>query len=125
MAALKVLPDIKSILNNIHYDKDIKTLSELCELLDRSINLDAPITLHDGDLIKEGYNSELDELKSIRKNSKDFLFDIKPNLKVDAPIITYSPNEDYTDLTQNTSVLVTEQFIQECEQQILKDFYGA
>ena len=77
LRSLKVLPDIKSILNNIHYDKDIKTLDELCHLLDRSINPDAPITLHDGDLIKSGYNSELDELKSIRKNSKDFLFDIE------------------------------------------------
>ena len=75
--SLKVLPDIKSILNNIHYDKDIKTLDELCNLLDSSINLDAPITLHDGDLIKEGYNSELDELKSVRKNSKDFIFNIE------------------------------------------------
>ena len=75
--SLKVLPDIKSILNNIHYDKDIKILDELCNLLDSSINLDAPITLHDGDLIKEGYNSELDELKSVRKNSKDFIFNIE------------------------------------------------
>ena len=79
LRSLKVLPDIKAILNNIHYDKDIKTLDELRELLDSSINLDAPITLHDGDLIKEGYNSELDELKSIRKNSKDFLLSIEEN----------------------------------------------
>ena len=77
LRSLKVLPDIKSILNNIHYDKDIKTLDELCNLLDSSINPDAPITLHDGDLIKEGYNSELDELKSVRKNSKDYLLGIE------------------------------------------------
>ena len=75
--SLKVLPDIKNILNNIHYDKDIKTLDELRELLDQSINPDAPITLHDGDLIKEGYNSELDELKKVRKNSKDFILNIE------------------------------------------------
>ena len=75
--SLKVLPDIKSILNNIHYDKDIKTLNELCDLLELSINPDAPATLHDGDLIKEGYSSELDELKSIRKNSKDFIVGIE------------------------------------------------
>lgn len=55
---------------------------------------------------------------------KDFLFDIKPNLKVGINIITYTPNEDYTDLTQNTNILVTGQFISECEQQMLKDFYG-
>ena len=34
---------------------------------------DAPITLHDGYLIKDGYNKELDELKSIRKGGKEFI----------------------------------------------------
>ena len=77
LTSLKVLPDIKAILNNIHYDKDIKTLDDLRELLDKSINPDAPITLHDGDLIKTGYNSELDELKEVRKNSKDFILNIE------------------------------------------------
>lgn len=55
---------------------------------------------------------------------RNFLFDIKPNLKVNAPIITYTPNQDYANLTQNKNVLVTPQFLEECEQQILKDFYG-
>ena len=77
--SLRVLPEIKSILNNIHYDRDIKNLSTLCELLEKSINPDAPITLHDGGLIKDGYNSELDELKNIRKNSKDYLVGIESN----------------------------------------------
>ena len=81
LRSLKVLPDIKNILNNIHYDRDIKTLDELCSLLDSSINPDAPITLHDGDLIKEGYNSELDELKSVRKNSKDYVLSIENSEK--------------------------------------------
>ncbi len=77
LRSLKVLPEIKSILNMIHYDKDFDTLDELRELLDKSINPDAPMTLHDGDLIKVGYNSELDELKSVRKNSKDFIVNIE------------------------------------------------
>ena len=81
LRSLKVLPDIKNILSNINYDKDIKTLDDLCDLLDRSINPDAPLTLHDGDLIKEGYNNELDELKSVRKNSKDYLLGIENSEK--------------------------------------------
>ena len=51
---------------------------------------------------------------------KDFLSDILPLLQVDVPIITYN-----LDGTQNVGVLVTEQFINECKQQVLKDFYGA
>ena len=81
LRSLKVLPDIKAILNNISYDRDIETLDELCTLLDTSINPDAPITLHDGDLIKDGYNKELDELKSIRKNSKDYILEIETSEK--------------------------------------------
>ena len=81
LRSLKTLPEIKNILSNIHYDKDIKTLDELCELLDRGINPDAPITLHDGGLIKDGYNKELDDLKNIRKNSKDYILNIEKSEK--------------------------------------------
>ena len=82
LRSLSVLPDIKNILNSIHYDRDITTFDELRELLQKSINPDAPITLHDGNLIKEGYNSELDELRSVRKNSKDFILNIEKEEKI-------------------------------------------
>ena len=77
LRSLKVLPNIKAILENIHYDKTIETLEELCTLLDESINPDAPITIKDGGLIKDGYNKELDELKFIRKNSKDYILNLE------------------------------------------------
>ena len=70
--SLGVLPDIKNILNTIKY-KDIETLSDLYELLDKSIYENPPATIKEGYLIKEGYNSELDELKNIRTNGKDFI----------------------------------------------------
>lgn len=54
----------------------------------------------------------------------DFLKDFaKPDL-LDREIITYTPNEDYTSLEQHKGVVVTQQFLQECEEQIHKDFYG-
>ena len=77
LRSLKVLPDIKRILGAINYDKDIDPLIDLCDLLEKSINENPPITLHEGGLIKDGYNEELDELKSVRKNSKDFIFKIE------------------------------------------------
>ena len=49
---------------------------------------------------------------------RDFLADILPRLKAGVQIITYNK-----DLTQNF-VLVTEEFINECDNQFLKDFYG-
>lgn len=70
--SLKVLPDIKNILNAINF-KDIETLSELYSLLEDSIYENPPISTKEGYLIKDGYNKELDELKSIRSNGKDFI----------------------------------------------------
>ena len=70
--SLKVLPDIKNILNAIKF-KDIETLNDLYELLESSIYENPPITIKEGYLIKEGFNKELDELKSIRTNGKNFI----------------------------------------------------
>ena len=75
--SLKVLPDIKKILEEINYDREIDTLDDLYQLLDRTILEDAPFTLHEGHLIKSGYNSELDELKSLSSGSKDFILNIE------------------------------------------------
>ncbi len=79
--SLKVLPHIHDVLEELKYDKNIETLSELYDLLEKSICEDAPITLKEGALIKEGYNQELDELKDIRKNSKNYILKIENDEK--------------------------------------------
>ncbi len=79
--SLKVLPDISSILKQIEFSKDLVDLSEIYELLEKSINEDAPITIKEGNLIKPGYNSELDELKEIRSGSKDFILTLEAEEK--------------------------------------------
>ena len=89
--SLKVLPDINNIVNELGFDYEINTFSDLSKLISDAINEDAPITLKDGYLIKDGYNSELEELKSIRSGGKSFIAEIEksareksgiPNLKV-------------------------------------------
>ena len=64
--SLKVLPDIKDILSKINFYHTFEPLNALYEILDTSIYENPPIGLKEGYLIKEGYNSELDELKSLR-----------------------------------------------------------
>ena len=75
--SLAVLPKIRDILKEIGYDKTIEVFDDLYSLLDRAILEDAPFTLHEGHLIKPGYNSELDELKNISAGSKDFILEIE------------------------------------------------
>ena len=80
-ASLKSLPKIKDILKQIKFDKKLETLEELYELLDKTILEDAPFTLHEGHLIKPGYNEELDELKKISSGSKDFILELEQKEK--------------------------------------------
>ena len=80
-STLKELPRIKEILKELKYDKEIETFEEVHSLLERTILEDAPFTLHEGHLIKEGYNKELDELKRISSGSKDFILEMEKEEK--------------------------------------------
>ena len=71
--SLSVLPELSSIISKLGINIKINTHEELYKLLEKSIYEEPPITLKEGYLIKEGYNSELDELKTIRSGGKDFI----------------------------------------------------
>lgn len=71
-SSLKVLPDIKNILEAINF-KTIDPLVELYDLIEEAIYENPPIGVKEGYLIKSGYNKELDELKDLRTNGKDFI----------------------------------------------------
>ena len=70
--SLKELPKINQILKDLGFDS-INTFDDLYKLIDSSIYEDAPMSLKEGYLIKEGYNKELDEIKIARKSNKDFV----------------------------------------------------
>lgn len=71
--SLSVLPELSSIISKLGINIKINTHEELYNLLEKSIYEEPPITLKEGYLIKEGYNSELDELKKIRSGGKEFI----------------------------------------------------
>ena len=71
--SLSVLPNIKEILDKINYPTNIETLDELYNLIDVSIDENAPMSVKDGYIVKKGYNNELDELKILRTSGKDFV----------------------------------------------------
>ncbi|MBQ9181990.1 MAG: DNA mismatch repair protein MutS [Bacilli bacterium] len=72
-ASLKVLPEISNILKKLKFCDNLDTLSSLYELLEKSIYENPPVSVKEGYLIKENYNEELDELKSLRKGGKEFI----------------------------------------------------
>lgn len=71
--SLSVLPSIKEYVSELGFAYEIDTFKDLYELLENAIYENPPLGLKEGYLIKDGYNKELDELKSIRSGGKDFL----------------------------------------------------
>ncbi len=71
--SLSVLPSISSKIESLGFYYKLADVSKLYELLERAIYENPPIGLREGYLIKDGYNTELDELKSIRSGGKDFI----------------------------------------------------
>jgi DNA mismatch repair protein MutS len=77
--SLSVIPDLRSILSDVksdllnHIKENLPDTSELVSLIQRSIVDEPPFILTEGGIIKSGYSSELDSLKSQIKGSKDWI----------------------------------------------------
>ena len=84
--SLKVLPRIKEIVDELEFEERIDTHREIYELLEMSIYENPPIGIKEGFLIKDGYNRELDELKSIRSGGKEFISAFENQLKEETGI---------------------------------------
>ncbi|WP_283692453.1 DNA mismatch repair protein MutS [Clostridium perfringens] len=73
------IPNVKGIIENCtssllnDYYNNLDDLRDIYELLEKSIKEDPSITLKDGDLIKDGFNSEIDELRLAKTNGKDWI----------------------------------------------------
>ncbi|WP_419749028.1 DNA mismatch repair protein MutS [Clostridium perfringens] len=73
------IPNVKGIIENCtssllkNYHNNLDDLRDIYELLEKSIKEDPSLTLKDGDLIKDGFNSEIDELRLAKTNGKDWI----------------------------------------------------
>ncbi len=79
--SLSVLPRVKDIIKDLCFSYNVNSHSDLFNLLESSIYENPPLSIKEGYLIKDGYNKELDELKSIRSGGKDFLIDFENKIK--------------------------------------------
>ena len=69
---LKEHQEIKDIL-----DIDVKILLDIYNKIELIVDAEAPFSVREGGIIKDGYNSELDELRKISKLGKDFILEIE------------------------------------------------
>lgn len=56
---------------------DLDPLADLHRLLSTAVNPEAPLSLRDGNLIREGYNAELDELIDIQRNGRQMILSVE------------------------------------------------
>ena len=73
------IPNVKGIIENCtssllkNYHNNLDDLRDIYDLLEKSIKEDPSLTLKDGDLIKDGFNGEIDELRLAKTNGKDWI----------------------------------------------------
>ncbi|MFS8651124.1 MAG: DNA mismatch repair protein MutS [Caldibacillus sp.] len=80
---LQQIPDIKAILASIS-DKAVQELArqidpcvEVKDLIERSIQDNPPVTITEGDIIRDGYHEKLDEYRFISRNGKSWIAELE------------------------------------------------
>ncbi len=82
-SSLKMVPPIKYILEAmqspllVKLRDELDSLEDLSDLIDRAIVDEPPITIREGGFIKDGYNEEVDRLRSARANGKTWLAEVE------------------------------------------------
>ena len=81
--SLEMLPYIKTQLEDLDGElieeikNDFDCLEDIHSLLVSSINDEPPISVRDGDIIKEGYNEEVDRLRNAKTEGKTWLAELE------------------------------------------------
>ena len=81
--SLKMLVPIKTSLSDISCTlateilQELDCLEDLYQLLEESINEEAPLSVRDGEIIKLGFHDEVDRLRSAKTEGKSWLADLE------------------------------------------------
>ena len=120
--SIRYLPDLKRTLKAFsspvldELSEKLDTLSDLYNMLEESISEDAPITVHEGGIFREGYLKEIDELRSAKTECKNWLADLETSEREKTGIktlkIKYNKVFDYFfEVTNSFKNMVPDYFI--------------
>ena len=134
---ISVFPEIKALmidckseeLKNIYEKFD--TLSDIYNLIQKSIKEDAPFSVRDGGIILEGYNAEVDHLRSIMTDGHTWIDTITQQEREATGIKTLKINYNkvfgyYIEVTKSLIDLVPDRYIRKqtlsnCERYITQE----
>ena len=141
--AFENLPQIKNLISKFDSSlmrkltEDIDTLEDIHQLIDTAIEEEPPFSVREGGLIKEGYNEELDAVRSDMNNSTSLLaqIELEQKEKTGIPKLKVGYNRVfgyYIEVTNSYKDKVPEEYIRKqtltnCERYItqeLKDLEG-
>ena len=81
--SIAMLPPIKSLLTDFkgamltEIENDMDSLEELYELIEGAINDDPPILVREGEIIKDGYNADVDKYRKAKTEGKTWLAELE------------------------------------------------
>ncbi len=73
-----ILPELRELLAQCRSDEmreiyeELDTLEDICALIDSSIREDAPFSVREGGMIKDGYDKRVDDFRSIVENGEEW-----------------------------------------------------
>ncbi len=86
-SSLSMLPHIRFLISNFNcklmkeYHQQLDPLEDICQLIERAINEEPPISLREGGIIKEGYHEEVDRLRKAKTEGKTWLAELEAKEK--------------------------------------------
>ncbi len=121
-SSVKKLPDLRKLLENTKSEQlkeiyqNMDELSDIYELIEKSIIEEPGITITEGNIIKKGYNEEVDKLKSASTEGKNWLINLEAKEKEETGIknlkISYNKVFGYyIEVTKSNLKLVPERFV--------------
>jgi DNA mismatch repair protein MutS len=82
-SSLEMLPSIKYLMTGLQSQlllelcEELDELKDICDLISRSIVDEPPVIIREGGMIREGYNEEVDKLRSARRDGKTWLAELE------------------------------------------------
>ena len=120
--SLAQLPALQNSIQNGKTDylkqlnSEFDTLIDIHALLDASIHPDAPFSVREGGLIQDGYHAEIDELRDILVNGKQWIVELEVRERERTGIKTLKVSYNkvfgyYIDITRSKSGDVPEEYV--------------
>jgi len=117
-ASLRAVPQIAQLVAGLDWEA-VATLTDydaLCSLLERAINPDPPATIREGNIIREGYSPELDELRVLAASASTWIRQYEASLREETGIKSLKIGYNkvfgyYIEVTRANLSLVPDYFI--------------